>query len=200
MLGVDDRLVTPGTIKWVKVGLIAGLATIPTTILLYYVLGLTVDAVLDGHNLLRDWLWILVGLVLLKAGLAWLFRTGQFRASSEAKLNVRDQIYRQVVRLGPGLLGKRRTGEIANTATEGVEYLDYYFSVYFVQIWVAIAIPVFLCAAIFAIDWVVGLWMLAGVPLTPLFVGSSARGFRRISAERGGQEPQQRPYSTPSRA
>ncbi len=115
--------------------------------------------------------------------LAWTFRTGQFRASSEAKLNVRDQIYKQVVALGPGLLGKRRTGEIANTATEGVEYLDYYFSVYFVQIWVAIAIPLFLVGAIFWIDWVVGLWMLAGVPLTPLFVGSSARGFRRISSQ-----------------
>jgi len=183
MLGVDDRLVTPATLKWVKVGLIAGLATIPTTIVLYYVLGLTVDAALAGTNQVRDWLFVLTFLVLLKAGLAWLFRTGQFRASSEAKLNVRDQIYRQVVKLGPGILGKRRTGEIANTATEGVEYLDYYFSVYFVQIWVAIAIPVFLCTAIFAIDWVVGLWMLAGVPLTPLFVGSSARGFRRISKQ-----------------
>ena len=115
--------------------------------------------------------------------MAWLFRTGQFRASSEAKLNVRDQIYKQVVKLGPGLLGKRRTGEIANTATEGVEYLDYYFSVYFVQIWVAIATPLLLVAAIFWIDWVVGLFMLAGVPATPLFVGSSARGFRRISAK-----------------
>lgn len=183
MLGVDDRLVTPATMKWVKVGLLAGLATIPTTIVLYYVLGLTVDAALEGTNRVRDWFWVLAFLVLLKAGLAWLFRTGQFRASSEAKLNVRDQIYKQVVRLGPGILGKRRTGEIANTATEGVEYLDYYFSVYFVQIWVAIAIPVFLCTAIFAIDWVVGLWMLAGVPLTPLFVGSSARGFRRISKQ-----------------
>jgi len=183
MLGVDDRLVTPATLKWVKVGLIAGLATIPTTIVLYYVLGLTVDAALAGTNQVRDWLFVLTFLVLLKAGLAWLFRTGQFRASSEAKLNVRDQIYQQVVKLGPGILGKRRTGEIANTATEGVEYLDYYFSVYFVQIWVAIAIPVFLCTAIFAIDWVVGLWMLAGVPLTPLFVGSSARGFRRISKQ-----------------
>ncbi|MGI9329771.1 MAG: ABC transporter ATP-binding protein/permease [Gammaproteobacteria bacterium] len=184
MLGVDDRLVTPGTLKWVKVGLIAGLATIPTTILLYYVLGLTVDgAYTDGINAVREWFWILAGLVLLKAVLAWTFRTGQFRASSEAKLNVRDQIYKKVVDLGPGLLGKRRTGEIANTATEGVEYLDYYFSVYFVQIWVAIAIPLFLVAAIFWIDWVVGLWMLAGVPLTPLFVGSSARGFRRISSK-----------------
>lgn len=181
MIGVDDRLVTPATMKWVKTGLIAGLATIPTTILLYYVLGLAVDAAFDGRNLLRNWMAILVGLVLLKATLAWVFRTGQFRASSEAKLNVRDQIYKQVVKLGPGLLGKRRTGEIANTATEGVEYLDYYFSVYFVQIWVAIAIPLFLVGAIFWIDWVVGLWMLAGVPLTPLFVGSSARGFRRIS-------------------
>ncbi len=183
MLGVDDRLITPDTMKWVKVGLIAGLATVPITILLYYVLGLTVDAAFAGSNLMRQWFWVLVALVLAKAGLSWVFRTGQFRASSEAKLNVRDQIYRQVVRLGPGILGKRRTGEIANTATEGVEYLDYYFSVYFVQVWIAIAIPVFLCAAILWIDWVVGLWMLAGVPLTPLFVGSSARGFRRISAE-----------------
>lgn len=198
MLGVDDRLITPGTLKWVKIGLLAGLATIPTTILLYYVLGLVVDAaflatpfaenytgkpitLVGAGNLVVDWFPILIALVLLKAGLAWLFRTGQFRASAEAKLNVRDQIYKQVVKLGPGILGKRRTGEIANTATEGVEYLDYYFSVYFVQIWVAIAIPIFLCIAIFSIDWVVGLWMLAGVPLTPLFVGSSARGFRRIS-------------------
>jgi ABC-type multidrug transport system fused ATPase/permease subunit len=183
MLGVDDRLVTPATLKWVKVGLLAGLATIPATIALYVVLGQAVDAALAGENLVRQWPIVLAVLVLMKAGLAWLFRTGQFRASSEAKLNVRDQIYRQVVKLGPGLLGERRTGEIANTATEGVEYLDYYFSVYFVQIWVAIAIPVFLCAAIFWIDWVVGLWMLAGVPLTPLFVGSSARGFRRISKQ-----------------
>jgi len=187
MLGVDDRLITPDTMKWVKVGLIAGWLTIPTTILLYYVLGMAVDAVwnegavLDGINILKNYLWLFAGLVLLKAALAFVFRTGQFRASSEAKLNVRDQIYRQVVKLGPGILGKRRTGEISNTATEGVEYLDYYFSVYFVQIWIAIAIPFFLVGAILWIDWVVGLWMLAGVPLTPLFVGSSARGFRRIS-------------------
>ena len=183
MLGVDGRLVTPATMKWVKVGLIAGILTMPATILLYYVLGLAIDAAWEGGNLLRQWFWLLAGLVLLKAALAWVFRTGQFRASSEAKLNVRDRIHKKVVELGPGLLGKRRTGEIANIATEGIEYLDYYFSVYFVQIWVAIAIPIMLCAAIFWIDRVVGLWMLAGVPLTPLFVGSSARGFRRISSQ-----------------
>ena len=34
MLGVDDRLVTPSTMKWIRVGLVAGLAAIPTTILL----------------------------------------------------------------------------------------------------------------------------------------------------------------------
>lgn len=183
MIGVDDRLVTPATMKWVRVGLIAGLATIPTTIALYYMLGMAVDAVLEGSNLLRQFLFAFAALVLLKAMLAWLFRTGQFRASSDAKLTVRELIYKQVVKLGPGLLGARRTGEVANICTEGVEYLDYYFGVFFVQIWVAIAIPFFLVAAIFSIDWVVGLWMLAGVPLTPLFVGSAARGFRDISAK-----------------
>ena len=152
MIGVDDRLVTPTTMRWVRLGLIAGLASIPTTILLYYVLGIAVDSAVAGSNLLEDWLIVFAGLVALKALLAWLFRTGQFRASSEAKLNVRDRIYKQVVNLGPGLLGKRRTGEIANTATEGVEYLDYYFGVYFVQIWVAIVIPIFLVIAIFWID------------------------------------------------
>jgi ATP-binding cassette subfamily C protein CydD len=204
MLGVDDRLVTPDTMKWVRVGLISGLATVPATIVLYYVLGMVVDAAflaylgnpelntagfvwegktiaVEAGNLAVAYIPWLIALVLLKAGLSWLFRTGQFRASSEAKLNVRDQIYKQVVKLGPGILGKRRTGEIANTATEGVEYLDYYFSVYFVQIWIAIAIPFFLCAAIFVIDPVVGWWMVAGVFLTPIFVGSSAAGFRRIS-------------------
>jgi ATP-binding cassette subfamily C protein CydD len=183
MIGVDDRLVTPMTLRWVKLGLIAGLATIPTTIALYYFLGVMVDGAIDGSNLVRQWFWPLAGLVALKAALAWAFRTGQFRASSAAKLNVRDRIYKQVVRLGPGLLGRRRTGEISNMATDGVEYLDYYFGVYFVQIWVGIAIPVFFCVAIFWIDWVVGLWMLAGVPLTPLFVGLSAQGFRKISAQ-----------------
>ena len=193
MIGVDDRLVTPATMKWVKIGLVAGLATIPATIVLYYVLGLAVDSALAGTNMLRQWILAFVVLVLLKALLAWVFRTGQFRASSAAKLNVRDQIYKQVVKLGPGILGKRRTGEIANTATEGVEYLDYYFSVYFVQIWVAIAIPIFLCIAIFSIDWVVGLWMLAGVPLTPLFVGMAAQGFRRISGS--NEEVKNRNYA-----
>ena len=86
MLGVDDRLITPDTIKWVKVGLIAGIATIPTTIVLYYVLGLTVDAAVEGTDLVRQWFWVFAALVMAKAGLAWLFRTGQFRASSEAKL------------------------------------------------------------------------------------------------------------------
>lgn len=206
MLGVDDRLVTSGTKKWVLLGLVAGLATIPATIFLYVVLGMAVDAAfqvflanpdlnqagivwtgaeftVEPGNLVVTYLPWLIALVVVKAGLSWLFRTGQFRASSEAKLNVRDQIYGQVVRLGPGILSKRRTGEIANTATEGVEYLDYYFGVYFVQIWIAIGIPFFLCAAIFWIDPIVGWWMLAGLPLTPLFVGSSARGFRRISGK-----------------
>ena len=44
MIGVDDRLVTPGTMKWVRVGLIAGLMTIPATIFLYVVLGMAVDS------------------------------------------------------------------------------------------------------------------------------------------------------------
>jgi ABC-type transport system involved in cytochrome bd biosynthesis fused ATPase/permease subunit len=166
----------------VRIGLIAGILTIPATIALYIVLGLTVDALVEQSNLLRQLFWVLVGLVVLKAVLAWIFRTGQFRASSEAKLNVRDLIYKQVVKLGPGLLTKRRTGEIANVATEGVEYLDFYFAVYSVQIWVAIATPILLVATIFYVDWVVGLFLLAGVPATPLFVASSARGFRKISA------------------
>jgi len=182
MLGIDDRLVTPETVRYVRIGLIAGILTIPATIALYYVLGLTFDAAVEGSNLLREWFVFLAALVVAKAVLAWIFRTGQFRASSEAKLNVRDQIYRQVIKLGPGLLNKRRTGEIANVATEGVEYLDFYFAVYSVQIWVAIATPILLVATIFYIDWVVGLFLLAGIPATPLFVASSARGFRKISA------------------
>ena len=104
MLGVDDRLVTSGTMKWVKVGLGAGLATIPATIILYFVLGMAVDSAFQAYlsnpqlnvtglvwqgkefsvpagNLVVTYLPWLIALVLVKAGLSWLFRTGQFRAS-----------------------------------------------------------------------------------------------------------------------
>ena len=65
MIGVDDRLVTPQTMKWVRVGLLAGLATILTTILLYYALGLSVDTAVAGSNMLRQWIFAFAGLVLL---------------------------------------------------------------------------------------------------------------------------------------
>ena len=68
MLGVDDRLITPSTMKWVKVGLIAGLLTVPTTILLYYLLGMTVDKAVDGANLTRQWFGILA-LIVVEVGL-----------------------------------------------------------------------------------------------------------------------------------
>ena len=68
MLGVDDRLVTPATMKWVKVGLFAGLISVPTTILLYYVLGLTVDAASAGSNRRKQVCWPLAGRVATTEG------------------------------------------------------------------------------------------------------------------------------------
>ena len=118
MLGVDDRLVTPATLKWVKVGLIAGLATIPTTIVLYYVLGLTVDAALAGTNQVRDWLFVLTFLVLLKAGLAWLFRTGQFRAPGPL-----GRARQHILSHEPGRQASKQVDEIIRRAAAGDAHL-----------------------------------------------------------------------------
>jgi len=181
VLGIDKRLIVSSTSKWIFIGIAAGIVSLALSVVLYSVLGAVIDGAVDGENILRDWLPWLAALLAGKALLGWLFRLAQFRASAETKITIRDLVYRQALRLGPALLDKRRTGELVNTAVDGMNYLEMFYGVYVIQFAIGMATPILLCVYVAIIDWVVGLALIVAIPLTPVFLGLMSRNFRGVS-------------------
>ncbi len=181
MLGLDKRLIHKTTRTWIVAGAAAGLADIALTLALFYVLGMALDGALAGRNLLTGLAGVLALLCLLKFGFAWLSRTAQSKASAETKVSVRDLVYRHALKLGPGLLGKGRTGEIVNAAVDGMDWLENYYGVYFIQFAVGVGTPVLLCLFVLGVDWAVGLALIVSIPVTPLFIRAVSSSFTDVS-------------------
>ena len=174
MFGIDKRLIVPATRRWIVIGIAASLA-------LYLAIGRAVDGMIRGTDPLPELAPWIAALLTLRLALGWLHRWSQHRASSMTKLSVRDAVYRHALELGPAVLDRRRTGELVNIAVDGMEWIELFYGVYFVQFVVGMATPLVLCLFIGAIDPLVGAALLVSVPLTPLFLGMLARNFRAAS-------------------
>ncbi len=181
MLGIDKRLMVASTRRWLGIGIGAGVLGLLASLTLYWFIGRAIDTMLAGGNLLAAWLPWIVALLAAKFLLGWLYRTAQYRASSLTKLTIRDRIYEHSLRLGPAVLDRKRTGELVNIAVDGMDWIEMYYGIYFVQFVIGMATPLLLCLFIGFTDWVVGIALLVSVPLTPLFLGMMARNFRKAS-------------------
>ncbi len=128
-LGFDPRLVSRETRRWVTVS-----AAVLSNIALFLAIGWTLDALLRGAAVLTPERIILaLALVVLKGVLGWLERFAAVQAAQDAKIAVRETLYEHALRLGPGGLDKERTGELVNTAVDGTDWLEQYFSIYWAQ-------------------------------------------------------------------
>jgi len=174
-------LIVKSTSRWIFIGIGAGIVGLALSVVLYTVLGAVIDGALEGENRLAGWLAWVALLLVAKALLGWLFRLAQFRASSETKITIRDLVYRQALRLGPALLDKRRTGELVNTAVDGMNYLEMFYGVYLIQFVIGMATPVLLCIYVALIDWVTGLALIVAIPLTPVFLKMMSGNFTGVS-------------------
>ncbi|MGL4613370.1 MAG: heme ABC transporter permease/ATP-binding protein CydD [Shewanella sp.] len=112
----------------------------------------------------------LLGLMLLRALLAY----GRERASFEAGQRLRGHIRRLVLdkltRLGPAFIKGKPAGSWASIVLEQVEDLQDFYAKYLPQITLAGAIPLLILAAVFPINWAAGLILLLTAPLIPLFM------------------------------
>ncbi len=181
MLGIDKRLIVKSTSQWLVAGIGAGILNVLLSLALYTVLGLGIDGLMRGEAVVEKYLTVLVALLAAKLAAGWFFRFAQYRASSQTKLSVRDLIYGHALRLGPAVLDKKRTGELANIAVDGMDWIELFYGVYFVQFVVGMATPIVLCIYIGVVDWVVGLSLVLAIPMTPLFLGALAKQFRKVS-------------------
>jgi thiol reductant ABC exporter CydD subunit len=150
-----------------------------------YLLSLVVSQVfLDGQALasILSLLAAFLVLSLLRVGLTWVAEAAVDRVANRVKHDLRARLAAHLLALGPAYARDERTGELANTAVEGIEALDAYFRQYLPQLALAALVPLIVLLFVFPLDWVSGLVMLLTAPLIPVFmilIGSLAESLTR---------------------
>jgi thiol reductant ABC exporter CydD subunit len=127
-------------------------------------------AFLGGAGLaqLRTPLALLLLVGAARAGVAWLQEWVAHRCAAEVIWQLRSEVLRKLVRLGPD--STRSTGSVATLVTRGVDALDGYFARYLPQVVLAGVVPLVVLVQIGLADWVSGLIIVLTLPLVPVFM------------------------------
>ena len=113
---------------------------------------------------------VLLGVILLRAGLVWLAEISASKAAVRITSNLRNQLFDHLLRLGPAYTRQERTGELLNTSLHGIDALEAYFSQYLPQMAIAGLVPLAFLVLIFPLDFISGLVLLLTAPLIPIFM------------------------------
>ncbi len=119
----------------------------------------------------------LMGASVLRSGLLWGREVAAQRGAVRVKSELRERLFAHVLRLGPVYASGERTGELATTATEGVEKLEAYFGRYLPQTVLSVLVPLLIAGYIFPRDLAGAVLLLVTVPVIPIMmilVGSYA--------------------------
>ena len=112
----------------------------------------------------------LAAVVAGRAALAWAIEALSYRASAGVKSQLRRDLLRRSVELGPRWLATRRAGDLATLTTAGVDALDAYFAKYLPQVALAVIIPLAVVARLLAADPLSAAIIIVTLPLVPLFM------------------------------
>ena len=149
------------------------------------VLAGVVNGVFLGGLALADvWplLVALAAIAVVRGLLLWSGDVTANRVATRVKTDLRERLTAHLLALGPAYTRGERTGELVNTAVEGIEALDAYFSQYLPQLALAVLIPVTFLLVVFPLDPLSGLVLLLTAPLIPVFmilIGSLADSLTR---------------------
>lgn len=133
----------------------------------------TVDRVFlaaEGPPAVRPLLWVLLGVIILRAVLAWTSETAAHGCAARIKHSLRGRLLAHLLALGPAYARGERAGELVNVLGEGIEALDAYFSRYLPRLALAALSPLAVLGFVFPLDPVSGLILLFTAPLIPLFM------------------------------
>ncbi|GAB4575228.1 MAG: thiol reductant ABC exporter subunit CydD [Anaerolineae bacterium] len=115
-------------------------------------------------------LGMLVGIALARAGAVWLEQMAAQQLAGRIKRALRDRLARHLQALGPAYTGGERSGELANTLTQGIEELDAYFSQYLPQLYLSALVPLTFLLFVFRVEPLTGVVLLVTAPLIPFFM------------------------------
>jgi ATP-binding cassette subfamily C protein CydD len=175
MMNLDPRLLREARATrfalalTVGLGLAAGIATV----LWARTLSRTVSLVfIEGQSLsgVGSLLVALLAFAVLRAGLTWGSEVAANRVAGQVKGDLRERLLAHILALGPAFTHGERSGELTNTAVEGIEALDAYFSQYLPQLALTALVPLTFLILIFPLDLVSALVLLLTAPIIPVFM------------------------------
>jgi thiol reductant ABC exporter CydD subunit len=126
----------------------------------------------------------LLGVVLVRAGLAWAVEVAAHRSSARTKSDLRRAFLGHAMRLGPHWLAGRRTAQLETLATRGLDALDAYFARYLPSLVLAFVVPTAVVAVVAVQDPLSAVIMGGTLPLIPLFMALVGIGTKRLTARR----------------
>lgn len=160
----------------VLAGALAGLATVLQARQVSQIIS---GVFLGGRSLsqVMPWMAALLAVITARAVLGYLADRAATRAALGVKENLRQQLARHLLALGPAYAHAERSGELLNTATQGIEALDAYFSQFLPQLALAGLLPLAYLVIVFPLDPLSAVVLLLTGPLIPFFmflIGSAA--------------------------
>jgi thiol reductant ABC exporter CydD subunit len=118
----------------------------------------------------RGQLILLTILVIVRAISAWFSDYISARSSATAKSELRMAVLTRSAKLGPAWINSKRSSDLTNTATRGLDALDIYFSRYLPQLVLSAIIPLAVGVAILTQDLLSAIIIAFTVPLIPFFM------------------------------
>ncbi len=134
---------------WVGAAVALGVLSAAATVAQMIFLSRIIDRVfLKGAGLadVRGSLLLLLAAVLARAALLWTREVVAGHGAVRVKSALRERLYAHLLRLGPAYAAGERAGELATTATEGVERIEPYFARYLPQVALSAAVPLLVLA------------------------------------------------------
>jgi ABC-type multidrug transport system fused ATPase/permease subunit len=134
---------------------------------LVWVVGGVINKAIEPHDSeqLRTYIWVIVGLGIVKAGLMVGRRLISGRQALGVELDIRNALYARLVRLSFRFYDTHQTGQLMSRATvdlQGVRFFLGYGLIFFFQ---NVLVVVSVTVVLFFVQWELALFALAIVPL-----------------------------------
>lgn len=170
--------------QWLRLAVALGLVGSLLLIIQAWLLARVVDAVLfsdAGLTQVGPWLWAMLGLFPLRAGVAWGSEQAAFRGAVGLKLHLRSTLYQKAQEAGPVRLGSERSGELANSLTDGIEALEAYYARYLPAVALTAGVPLSILVFLWPADWISGIILVVTAPLIPFFMILIGKGAEALN-------------------
>ncbi len=169
---------------WISLSIFLGVMGALLLIIQLHILAKIIDGVfLHGLSqaMIFPSLCGLMGLIILRALLAWLKEITGFQAAATIRQHIRMQIISKIEALGPILSKQKQSGAWVSSALEQVEALQGFFAQYLPQMSLCVIVPLMIVAVVFHLNWPAGLLLLITAPLIPLFMALVGMGAASIN-------------------